>query len=128
MFKVFKAFMMTGKTVGLAVAEIVGAVFGKSVSSLVNNSIMPPIGRLLGSVDAGNFYINMSRTPCPGLKAALVVSAAPTTEECPPCYSTLASEAKRCPNGASQLQKGGSWITVIPQASGQWLGRKKQEM
>ena len=60
MFKEFKAFIMRGNVVDLAVAVIIGAAFGKIVSSLVNDVIMPPIGLLLGKVDFSNLYISLN--------------------------------------------------------------------
>ena len=70
MFKDFKAFIMKGNVLDLAVAVIIGAAFGKIVSSLVNDVIMPPIGLLLGNVDFSSLYINLSGTPYASLKAA----------------------------------------------------------
>lgn len=70
MFKDFKAFIMKGNVLDLAVAVIIGAAFGVIVSSLVKDVIMPPIGLLLGNVDFGSLYINLSRTPYVSLKAA----------------------------------------------------------
>jgi large conductance mechanosensitive channel len=57
MLKDFKAFVMRGNVVDLAVGVIIGAAFGKIVSSLVNDIIMPPIGLLLGGVDFSNKFI-----------------------------------------------------------------------
>lgn len=54
MLKDFKAFIMRGNVVDLAVGVIIGAAFGKIVSSLVNDVIMPPVGLLLGGVDFSN--------------------------------------------------------------------------
>ncbi len=51
MFKEFKQFVMRGNVVDLAVGVIIGSAFGKIVTSLVNDILMPPIGALLGSVD-----------------------------------------------------------------------------
>lgn len=51
MFKEFKKFAITGNVMDMAVGVIIGAAFGKIVSSLVNDVIMPPIGILLGGVD-----------------------------------------------------------------------------
>ena len=47
----FKAFIMRGNVVDLAVGVVIGAAFGKIVSSLVDNVIMPPIGLLIGGID-----------------------------------------------------------------------------
>jgi large conductance mechanosensitive channel len=60
MLKEFKEFAMRGNVVDMAVGIIIGAAFGKIVSSLVNDIVMPPIGLLLGKVDFSNLYINLS--------------------------------------------------------------------
>jgi large conductance mechanosensitive channel len=60
MLKEFKTFIMRGNVLDLAVAVIVGGVFGKIVSSLVNDIIMPPIGLVLGKVDFSSLFINLS--------------------------------------------------------------------
>jgi large conductance mechanosensitive channel len=62
MFKEFKAFIMRGNVLDLAVAVIIGGVFGKIVSSFVNDVLMPPIGLVLGKVDFSNLYLNLSHT------------------------------------------------------------------
>lgn len=59
MFKEFKEFAMRGNVVDMAVGIIIGAAFGKIVSSLVNDIIMPPIGMLLGGVDFSNFMLKL---------------------------------------------------------------------
>jgi large conductance mechanosensitive channel len=56
----FKQFVMRGNVIDMAVGVIIGAAFGKIVTSLVNDVLMPPIGLLLGKVDFSNLYINMS--------------------------------------------------------------------
>jgi large conductance mechanosensitive channel len=58
--KEFKEFAMRGNVVDLAVGVIIGAAFGKIVSSLVEDVIMPPIGQLLGHVDFAGLFINLS--------------------------------------------------------------------
>jgi large conductance mechanosensitive channel len=58
--KEFKEFAMRGNVVDLAVGVIIGAAFGKIVSSLVEDVLMPPIGRLLGRVDFSGLFINLS--------------------------------------------------------------------
>ena len=55
----FKKFIMRGNVVDLAVGVIIGAAFGKIVSSLVNDIIMPPIGLLLGKVDFTNLFVSL---------------------------------------------------------------------
>ncbi len=59
MFKEFRAFIMRGNVVDLAVGVIIGAAFGRIVTSLVNDIIMPPIGLLLGGVDFSNLFISL---------------------------------------------------------------------
>jgi large conductance mechanosensitive channel len=56
MFKEFKEFAMRGNVIDLAVGVIIGAAFGGVVTSLVNDVIMPPIGRILGGVDFKDFF------------------------------------------------------------------------
>lgn len=60
MLKEFKEFALRGNVVDMAVGIIIGAAFGKIVSSLVKDVIMPPIGVLLGGVDFTNLFINLS--------------------------------------------------------------------
>lgn len=146
MWKDFKAFIMRGNVLDLAVGIIIGTAFGAIVSSFVKDIIMPPIGLLLGKVDFSNMYINLSGTAYDSLAKAqaagaptinygvfintiinflivalvifLVVrwfnrlqqtgkkpetAAAPTTKECPYCYSTINIKATRCPDCTSQL-------------------------
>jgi large conductance mechanosensitive channel len=68
--KEFKNFAMRGNVVDLAVGVIIGAAFGKIVSSLVEDVIMPPIGRLLGHVDFSGLFINLSPTHFDSIAAA----------------------------------------------------------
>jgi large conductance mechanosensitive channel len=144
MLEEFRKFIMRGSVVDLAVGVIIGGAFGKIVSSLVNDVIMPPIGLLLGRVDFSDLFINLSGKPYDSLAAAqaagaatinyglfintviefLIVAlvlfvvikqvnrlqtkkeaapAAPTTKECPFCFTTIPIQAKRCPNCTSQL-------------------------
>jgi large conductance mechanosensitive channel len=56
----FKAFVMRGNVIDMAVGVIIGGAFGKIVSSMTADIIMPPIGLLLGKVDFSSLYINMS--------------------------------------------------------------------
>jgi large conductance mechanosensitive channel len=58
--KEFKEFAMRGNAVDLAVGVIIGAAFGKIVSSLVEDVLMPPIGRLLGHVDFSGLFVNLT--------------------------------------------------------------------
>jgi large conductance mechanosensitive channel len=76
MWKEFKAFILRGNVLDLAIAVIIGAAFGKIVTSLVNDIIMPPIGVLLGKVDFSNLFINLSGTPYDTLAQAKEAGAA----------------------------------------------------
>jgi large conductance mechanosensitive channel len=60
MLKEFREFIMRGNVIDLAVAVIIGAAFGKIVTSLVEGVIMPPIGLILGRVDFSNLFIDLS--------------------------------------------------------------------
>lgn len=62
MLKDFKQFIMRGNVVDLAVGVIIGAAFGKIVTSLVDDIIMPPLGLLVGKVDFSNYFIPLSLT------------------------------------------------------------------
>ena len=75
MLKEFKEFAMRGSVLDLAVGVIIGAAFGKVVSSLVDDVIMPPIGRLLGHVDFSNLFINLSDKTYDSLAAAKAAGA-----------------------------------------------------
>ena len=67
----FKAFVMRGNVVDLAVGVIIGAAFGKIVSSVVDDILMPPIGRLLGQVNFTDLFLDLgSKGPFPSLDAA----------------------------------------------------------
>jgi len=73
--KEFKEFAMRGNVLDLAVGVIIGAAFGKVVSSLVEDVIMPPVGRLLGHVDFSNLFINLSDQHYDSLAAAKAAGA-----------------------------------------------------
>ena len=142
MLKEFREFILRGNVLDLAVAVIIGGAFGKIVSSLVNDIIMPPIGLLLNGVDFSNLFVSLTGQPYATLAEAqaagaptlnygnflnsvidfllvgLVIfllirainrlqrpapAAAPSTKECPFCFSTIAIKATRCPNCTSQL-------------------------
>lgn len=75
MFKEFKEFAMRGSVLDLAVGVIIGAAFGKIVSSFVEDIIMPPIGRLLGHVDFSNLFVNLSDKTYDTLAAAKAAGA-----------------------------------------------------
>ncbi|MDU2095329.1 MAG: large-conductance mechanosensitive channel protein MscL [Negativicoccus succinicivorans] len=62
MWEDFKAFIMRGNVIDMAVGIIIGGAFGKIVSSFVNDIVMPPIGVLLAGVDFKGLYMNLSKT------------------------------------------------------------------
>ena len=70
MLKEFKEFALRGNVLDLAIGIIIGGAFGKIVTSLVNDMIMPPIGLLLGKINFSNLYLNLSGTIYPNLDAA----------------------------------------------------------
>ena len=59
MISEFKKFALRGNVMDMAVGIIIGAAFGKIVTSLVNDIIMPPIGLLMGNVDFSNLFVNL---------------------------------------------------------------------
>ncbi len=143
----FKEFVLRGNVIDLAVGIIIGIAFGSIVSSLVNDIIMPPIGRLLGKINFSDLFINLSGTPYPSLAEAkqagvpviaygafintiinfiiiafvlfLIIrivnhmmrvakpkcdpAPAPSTKDCPFCFSKIPLKATRCPQCTSQL-------------------------
>jgi len=75
MIKAFKEFLLRGNVIDLAVAVIIGGAFGKIVTSLVNDILMPPVGLVLGHVDFSNLYFNLSGTPYTSLAEAKAAGA-----------------------------------------------------
>ena len=75
MLREFKTFILRGNVVDLAVGVIMGAAFGTIVTSLVNDVLMPPIGRLLGGVDFKDFFVSLSGQSYPTLAAAKAAGA-----------------------------------------------------
>jgi large conductance mechanosensitive channel len=150
MLKEFKEFIMRGSVVDLAVGVIIGGAFGKIVSSLVTDIIMPPIGLLLGNVDFTNLYLVLKGADKVAAGTSLVEAqkiagvvtwnyglfiinvinflilalaiflmikgvnrlvrkpapapVAPTTKECPHCFTVIPIKASRCPNCTSELK------------------------
>jgi len=153
MLKDFKAFIMRGNVVDMAVGIVIGVAFGAIVGSAVADVIMPPIGLLLGEIDFSNLMVVLREGTVAGPYASLAaakaagavtinygqfintiinfliiaavvffaivrpigrmqarqkaaeaaVPAAPTTRECPFCFSSIPVKATRCPNCTSQL-------------------------
>jgi large conductance mechanosensitive channel len=134
MLKEFKAFVMRGNVLDLAVALIIGAAFGTVVKSLVDDVIMPPIGLALGNVDFSNLFLLLKAgpkapPPYPTLADAhgavvtfLIVAfavflivkaanrlkppaaAAPVTKDCPYCRMPIPVAAVKCPHCTSDLR------------------------
>ena len=128
----FKDFVAKGNVMDMAVGVIIGGAFGKIVSSLVENILMPLIGILLGGVNfsdlsatVGNAEVKYGiflQSVFDFLIIALVIfimikqiskvtdkfkkeeeEAAPTEKVCPFCKSTIAIDATRCPHCTSEL-------------------------
>jgi large conductance mechanosensitive channel len=70
MLKEFKAFVMRGNVLDLAVGVIIGAAFGKIVTSLVNDILMPPIGQVVGKVDFSELVFDLKTASFTTLKVA----------------------------------------------------------
>ena len=129
MLKEFKEFAFRGNVMDLAIAVIIGGAFGKIVASLVNDVLMPLIGLLLGGINFSDQKIPLGGDAFLGWGAfvqsiidfvivAFVIfmlvrtlsrmkkpepAAAPTTKECPHCFTSIPIKATRCPNCTSQL-------------------------
>ena len=76
MLEEFKKFAMRGNVVDMAVGIVIGAAFGKIVSSFVKDILMPPIGKLMGNVDFSNLFINLGEGTYGSLAAAQEAGAA----------------------------------------------------
>ncbi len=75
MLKEFKEFAMKGNVLDMAIGVIIGGAFGKIVTSLVSDVLMPPLGLLMGKVDFSSLFINLSGSPQPSLTAAKAAGA-----------------------------------------------------
>ena len=151
MIKDFKAFILRGNVIDLAIGIVIGAAFGAIVASLVKDIIMPPIGLALSGIDFSSLMAVIKQGVPPGpyanpeaaiaakavtinygtflltiisflIIAAVVFffvvrpvvsmtakkpapPAAPTTKDCPYCYTNIPIKAVRCPNCTSELAK-----------------------
>lgn len=76
MFKEFKEFAMRGNVLDMAVGIIIGAAFGRIVTSFVEDMLMPPIGLLLGKVDFSNLFLSLTGQSFDSLAAAKAAGAA----------------------------------------------------
>lgn len=128
MLREFKNFAMRGNVIDLAIGVIIGGAFGKIVASLVGDILMPLIGLLVGGINFTGLSFQVGeavvkygaflQTVFDFLIIAFVIflmvrainrakpapaPAAPTTKECPRCFTTIPIKATRCPNCTSEL-------------------------
>jgi len=75
MLREFKAFLMRGNVVDLAVAVVIGAAFGGIVTSFVNDLLLPPLGLVLGRVSFNDLFVTLSGQSYPTLAAAKAAGA-----------------------------------------------------
>ena len=75
MLKEFKEFAMKGNVVDMAIGIIIGAAFGKIVTSLVGDVLMPPIGKLMGNLDFSNLFLSLDGKTYASLAAAKAAGA-----------------------------------------------------
>lgn len=75
MLEEFKKFAMRGNVMDMAIGVIIGTAFGKIISSLVNDILMPPIGRVMGNVDFSNLQISLTGKTYTSLAAAKAAGA-----------------------------------------------------
>ena len=129
----FRKFIARGNVIDLAVAVIIGAAFGKIVTTLVEGVLMPPLGMVLGNVDFSSLFIVLDHSkPTPASLAAAKASGVPviayglflndvinflivkqanrfkkapavTTKECPRCLSAIPLGALRCSGCCADL-------------------------
>ena len=120
---------MKGNAIDMAVGIVIGAAFGKIVTSLVNDIIMPPLGLLLGQMDFSGWALHLNEKAA--IKYGVFINtlvdfvivafaiflvikqmnrlkkapspADPTTKDCPKCYTTIPIKASRCPHCTSEL-------------------------
>jgi len=76
MIKEFKEFALRGNVLDMGVGIIIGAAFGKIVTLLVSDVLMPPLGLLIGNVDFSNLFINLSGQPYASLTDAKAAGVA----------------------------------------------------
>ena len=128
MLKEFREFAMRGNVMDLAIAVIIGGAFGKIITSLVNDVLMPLIGLVLGGVNVSELAFTVGdavvklgaflQSVMDFVVVAFVIFmlvrtlnrfkkpepvAAPTTKDCPYCFTAIPIKATRCPNCTSQL-------------------------
>lgn len=132
MLKEFREFAVKGNAIDMAVGIVIGAAFGKIVTSLVNDVLMPPLGLVLGQMDFSGLAVQLNEKTA--LKYGAFINtvvdfvivafalfllikqinrlkktplpAEPSTKECPRCYSNIPLKATRCPHCTSELVAG----------------------
>jgi large conductance mechanosensitive channel len=104
--KEFKEFAMRGNVVDLAVGVVIGAAFGKIVTSLVNDVIMPPIGKLTGGVEFKDKFINLDHE-----KLAAYITAHANVPGFNPDHITLTQATKEA--GATVIAYGAFLSTIL---------------
>lgn len=131
MLKEFKEFAMRGNVIDLAVGVIIGGAFGKIVSSLVGDVLMPLLGLIIGGINLSGLALTVGDATIKygaflqavvdflfiafaiflmvrGINRLQKLAPAPapaelTTRECPYCFTTISIKATRCPHCTSQL-------------------------
>ena len=73
----FKTFINRGNVIDLAVGVIIGGAFGGITKSIIDDLVMPPVGRVLGNVDFSNLYLSLSDAVKPGMSLAAAKAAGP---------------------------------------------------
>ena len=128
MLKEFKEFAVRGNVMDLAIAVIIGGAFGKIITSLVNDLLMPLIGLLLGGVNFSELSLTVGgavvkwgafvQSIVDFIIIAFVIfllvralnrlkkeePTTPTTKECQYCFTTIPLKATRCPNCTSEVK------------------------
>ena len=129
MLKEFKEFVLRGNVLDLAVGVIIGGAFGKIVTSLVNDILMPLIGAMFGGSKFSDLSFNVNGVDIfwglfvqsivdfliVAFVIFLIIKAAnrmkktpapadPTAKDCPHCFSTIPIKATRCPHCTSELK------------------------
>jgi large conductance mechanosensitive channel len=147
MWKEFREFAIKGNVMDMAIGVIIGGAFGKIISSLLADVLMPPVGLLMGKVDFSSLFVSLNGQMYPSLAAAkaagaptlnygvflntlldfvivafvifMVIkqinrlkrqepaapAAAPSTKECPFCFSGIPVQAIRCAHCTSELSQ-----------------------
>ncbi|OLD17122.1 MAG: mechanosensitive ion channel protein MscL [Acidobacteria bacterium 13_1_40CM_3_56_11] len=121
MLKEFKEFALKGNVLDLAIGIVIGSAFGKIVTSVVNDLLMPPLGLLIRRVDFKELFLNLSGTSYLLIAFALFLivrtvnrwrqQPSSTTQECPFCRMSIPLAARRCPHCTSEFKSAVSAAT-----------------